>query len=79
MLTLWMINTVDDQEPEIVDPENILDDHELLCPPLNVPSPRHLHIQKCTNKHKVKWHDAAPESDEIMKQAYPNRDFEDAV
>ena len=43
------------QEPEIVEPSNILDDPELLCPPKE-PKPK----GSRTNKHKVKprFHDA---------------------
>ena len=47
------------EEPEIVEPSNILDNPSLLCPK---PPPLKLRFQ--TNKHKVKWHDAQePPSD----------------
>ena len=39
-----------DEKEEIVEPSNILDNPELLCPP---PKPKHTR----TNKHKVRWHD----------------------
>ena len=42
---------VSQEEPEIVEPSNILDDPLLLCPP----SPIKKGVR--TNKHKVRWHD----------------------
>ena len=62
---------------KIVDPDNHLDDPALLCPPELVsrgtPKPG-----TCTNKHKVKFHDAVEASDEVMQATDPLRDFEDA-
>ena len=49
------------EEPEEIDPVDILDDPELLCPP----KPKKNHGGR-TNKHKKKWHDTmeAPAEDE---------------
>ena len=42
----------EDKEPELVDPDNVLDAQDLLVPP-----PKHCLSQPRTRKHKVKWHD----------------------
>ena len=66
-----------EEEPEIVDPDNYLDDPSLLCPPELVPrgTPK---PRTRTNKHKVKFHDTVEASDEVMQATDPLRDFEDA-
>ena len=70
-------DALNNQDLDIVDHENILDNHELLCPLKCVPNPCHIH-QKHTNKHKVMWDNAAPASDETVK-ADPHTDFEDSM
>ena len=70
-------DTEDETEPEIVDPENHLDDPELLYPPDLVPKPAAKTRQR-TNKHKVRFHDTVEASDEVMQNTDPLKDFEDA-
>ena len=60
-----------------MDPENHLDDPELLCPPDLVPKPAAKTRQR-TNKHKVRFHDTVEASDEVMQNTDPLKDFEDA-
>ena len=61
-------------DPELVEPTNLLDDHNLLCPPPPKASkgPR-------TNKHKVRWHDAqeAPPDDFGFHDAQETSDEEE--
>ena len=51
---------VDKEDPEIVEPSDILDDPSLMCPP----SPHKKGNR--TNKHKIKWHDTLEQPPENL-------------
>jgi len=70
---------IDDEQPELVEPSNILDNPTLLIPPAK---PKTNRLGR-TNKHKVKWHDARkvePDhtTSHVEEPVAENEEFHDA-
>ena len=60
---------IEEEEPEIVEPSNILDSPDLLTPPPKLKGTR-------TNKHNIRWHDAQEPPAEDISDFHDSNEVE---